>query len=295
VTRLRALAPAKLNLCLSLGPVREDGRHELVTVFESISLADELSLSAIDGPEDEVVCPGVEGPNLVAAALRALRAAGWDAPPVRVEVEKRIPVAAGLGGGSADAAAALRLAEGLDPLGPGLAERIARELGADVPAQLVPGVSLGTGAGEVVEPLPPLSEHAFVIVPQPFALSTPEVYREADRLDLPRPDLSAWQGRLGAALGPGVALPSELMINDLEGAAVSLAPAVEHALEAVQAAGADRALVCGSGPTVAGIFWGGDAEGRAQRAAEALIASHPGATAAVPVPSGTSGTIAFGK
>ncbi|MFZ0040176.1 MAG: hypothetical protein WAK93_02640, partial [Solirubrobacteraceae bacterium] len=88
----RELAFAKVNLCLFVGPTREDGRHELVTLFESVSLADELIVSGrADGDGDEVLCPGVAGPNLVADALAALRADGWTAPPVRVQIEKRIP------------------------------------------------------------------------------------------------------------------------------------------------------------------------------------------------------------
>ncbi len=143
---MRELAFGKVNLCLFLGPVREDGRHELVTLYESISLADELSLTESDA--DEVVCPGVNGPNLVSAALEGLRARGWGAPAVRIEIGKRIPVAAGLGGGSADAAAALRLAKRLAPVPDELVRELAAELGADVPGQLQPGLWLGTGAGE---------------------------------------------------------------------------------------------------------------------------------------------------
>ena len=125
---LRALAPAKVNLGLSLGPARaRDGRHEIVTVMQSISLADEVTLQAAPAGSgaDEVVCPGVPGPaeeNLAAAAVRAFRAAtGWDGGPVRVSIAKHIPVAAGLGGGSGDAAATLRLlrcASGLGRLMP---------------------------------------------------------------------------------------------------------------------------------------------------------------------------------
>ena len=103
-------APAKLNLCLYLGPRRDDGLHELCSLFEPLALADLIEVS--EAERDEVVCPGVEGENLAARALAALRARGWDHPPLRVEIEKRIPVAAGLGGGSADAAAILRLAAG---------------------------------------------------------------------------------------------------------------------------------------------------------------------------------------
>src|SRR3954466_4193037 len=111
---LRESARAKINLCLFVGPVRaSDGRHELVSVMQSVTLADELVLEAAapSATGDEVVCPGVEGPNLAADALAAFRAAtGWDGPPVRITIAKRVPVAAGMGGGSADAAAALRLA-----------------------------------------------------------------------------------------------------------------------------------------------------------------------------------------
>jgi 4-diphosphocytidyl-2-C-methyl-D-erythritol kinase len=278
--KLVALAPAKVNLCLFLGSLREDGRHELVTLFESVSLADELTLET-DVERDEVVCPGIPEPNLVTRTLEALRARGWDAPPVLIEILKRIPAAAGMGGGSADAAATLRLAAELAPGRPEEIALLASSLGADVPSQLVPGLVVGTGAGDLVEPYEPLAPHAFVVVPQDVALSTADVYREADRLGLPRvsDELSRRYSGLLGALRPGALLPDELVINDLEPAALSLCPAIGDALEAVLAAGADRALVCGSGPTVAGLYWGSDAPARADTAAESLA----GAVAAVPV------------
>jgi len=99
-------APAKLNLCLYLGRTRDDGLHELCSLFCPLTLSDRIVVS--ESEADEVVCPDVEGPNLAEAALAGLRARGWSRPPVRIEIEKRIPVAAGLGGGSADAAAVLR-------------------------------------------------------------------------------------------------------------------------------------------------------------------------------------------
>lgn len=296
----RELAPAKVNLCLFLGPGRDDGRHELVTLFESISLADELRLLTLQEGPDEVGCPGVAGPNLVSSALEALRRVGWAGPPVHIEIDKRIPVAAGLGGGSADAAAALRLAHALEPVPEGAAPRIARQLGSDVPSQLQPGLSLGTGAGEVVEPLRPLAPHALVIVPQPFGLSTAEVYREADRLRLPRSaaELEALRQELLSAAAPGAELPPQLVVNDLEPAALSLAPHIAAALDAIREAGADRALVCGSGPTAAGLWWGERSSQRAHQAAQQLAGAHPGAVAAVPVTrvgaSPSCGTIAGG-
>jgi 4-diphosphocytidyl-2-C-methyl-D-erythritol kinase len=283
--RLRALAPGKVNLCLFLGGLRPDGRHELVTLFESLSLADELVLTTLPGGDDEVVAPAVGGPNLVTKALAGLRSRDWGAPAVRIEIEKRIPVAAGMGGGSADAAAALRMAQMVEPVSAEAIVELAAELGADVPAQLEPGVALGTGAGDRIEPLPALAEHAFVVVPLPFRLSTREVYAEADRLELSRgpDDLRSRLEELRAALEPGVVLPGTLLANDLEPAAISLRPEISIALDAVRAVGAERAVVCGSGPTVAGLFWGGHAGYRAERAAIGLNDRFPHATDVIPV------------
>ncbi|HEY2715163.1 MAG TPA: 4-(cytidine 5'-diphospho)-2-C-methyl-D-erythritol kinase, partial [Solirubrobacterales bacterium] len=144
-------APAKLNLCLYLGRPRADGLHELCSLFEPLALADLVRVEEADA--DVVLCRGVDGPpeaNLAARALAALREAGWARGPLRIEVEKRVPVAAGLGGGSGDAAAVLRLAAGEVAELPA----IAAALGADVPSQLRPALALVRGAGELVEPLP---------------------------------------------------------------------------------------------------------------------------------------------
>jgi 4-diphosphocytidyl-2-C-methyl-D-erythritol kinase len=291
--RVREPAPGKVNLALFLGGMRGDGRHELVTVIESLSLADELEVSTLaEGSADEVICEGVGGENLVVTALVALRAHGWSGPSLRVEIHKRIPVAAGMGGGSADAAAILRVAERLAPLG-GDATRLAAELGADVPSQLTPGLVLGRGAGDEVEPRPALAEHAVVIVPQPHRLSTAQVYAEADRLGLPRSHdgLDAKLRALQSELVAGGRLPDELLVNDLEPAAVSLCPEVAGALDAIREGGADHAMVCGSGPTVAGICWGEDAGDRAAAIAARIEDRFQGAMAARPVSSPASGTI----
>ncbi|HEY5977780.1 MAG TPA: hypothetical protein VIT85_07970, partial [Solirubrobacterales bacterium] len=127
-------APAKLNLCLFLGATRADGLHDLCSLFEPLALSD--SLEVVEAEADLVECEGVEGENLATRALAELREAGWSRPPLRIAIEKRIPVAAGLGGGSADAAAVLRLAAG----DVGELEEIAARLGADVPSQLVPSL-----------------------------------------------------------------------------------------------------------------------------------------------------------
>jgi len=286
--RLVAKAPGKVNLSLFVGGRRPDGRHELVTLIESVSLADELELVTRVALDDEVVCPGVEEPNIVSRALAGLRARGWDAPRVQVTIRKRIPIAAGMGGGSADAAAVLRMAERLARIDEGALDELAAELGSDVPSQLTPGLVLGTGAGDEVELRAPLDEHAFVIVPLPHRLSTAEVYAEADRLGLRDDELEfvAKVPDLWSVLSPGARLPGRFVVNDLEPAAVSLCPDIDDALSAVRDAGADHALVSGSGPTVAGLYWGppaSDGRERAEAAATALASRYPGACCAVPV------------
>jgi 4-diphosphocytidyl-2-C-methyl-D-erythritol kinase len=272
--RLSALAPGKVNLCLYVGTPRADGYHPLVSVFQAVTLADELTLTLADGDADEVVCAGVDGPNLAAAALAAYRAAsGWDGPPVRLTIVKRVPVAAGMGGGSGDAAAALRLAAHAagrpdDPL----IDELAPALGADVPSQVRPGRALVTGIGERVTDLAPGPPAALVIVPSAEALSTPAVYREADRLPSVRADLAPARAEVEAALAAGAPLPA---VNDLQPAALSLCPSIAATLRDVAAAGALAALVSGSGPTVFGTF---DDPERADAAAAAL----PGAVAVRP-------------
>jgi 4-diphosphocytidyl-2-C-methyl-D-erythritol kinase len=250
---MRIQAPAKLNLCLFLGERRRSsGLHELCSLFEPLALADAIRVEAAE--RDEVLCPGVEGENLAARALNALRAEGWKGQPLRIAIEKRIPVAAGLGGGSADAAAVLRLAAGeiAEP------ERLAAELGADVPSQLVPALALVRGAGERVTRLPDPESHAVLLLPGGGGLGTAEVFAEADRQGLGRPaeELDAIAERLLTVAGAG-ASPlsySELLGNDLEPAARALRPDIGDALDALREAGAAVALLTGTGPTAFGLF-----------------------------------------
>jgi 4-diphosphocytidyl-2-C-methyl-D-erythritol kinase len=274
--RLETRAPGKINVCLYLGPTRADGRHELVSVMQSVSLADRLSLE-LAGERDEVVCPGVDGDNLAAAAIARFRAAtSWDGEPVRLTIDKRIPVAAGMAGGSADAGAALRLlAEAAGVEDAELLHAIAAGLGADVPAQVRPGRVLATGAGERVRRIPGVTRYAVLVVPSAEPLATPEVFREADRLGLPRD-----AGGLAEALATVEAalpdLPDALCVNELEPAALSLRPDVATTLDALRAAGADVAMISGSGPTALGLFHDVDA-------ARAARDGFPGAHVARPV------------
>jgi 4-diphosphocytidyl-2-C-methyl-D-erythritol kinase len=270
-------APAKLNLCLYLGPRRGDGLHEIRSLFCPLTLADRIVISEAEA--DEVVCPEVNGGNLAADALAALRNAGWGEPPMRVEIEKRIPLAAGLGGGSADAAAVLRLAR--DEVD-GVAELAAR-LGADVPSQLDPAFALVGGAGESIEPLPPPAEFAVVLIPGEDGLGTADVYAEADRLGLGRDrhelERVADELRGAAEAGASPLDYSELLVNDLQRAALSLRPEIATALATLDEAGAAKSLLTGSGPTAFGLF--GDIAA-ADRAAAALPPRFANAIVAAP-------------
>ena len=273
---LHETAPAKVNLCLFLGPVRaSDGRHELVTVFQPVTLADRVALepAPLGARADEVICPGVAGDNLAAAALRAFRnRTGWSGPPVRLRIDKAIPVAAGMGGGSADAGAALRLAAraaGVEDAA--LLHDIAAGLGADVPGQVRPARYLATGAGERLRALPDPVAYGVLVVPAAQGLSTAAVYRKADEMALARPQAELAE-RLDAVESHADGLPADLVVNDLEPAARALCPAIDEALAATERAGALRALVCGSGPTVIGLFADADA---ARGAAVALGGRRP--------------------
>jgi len=271
---MRGLAPGKVNLCLRLGARRDDGLHELVSAVQAVSLVDELTLEPGEGADDEGVCPEVEGENLAARALAAYRkVSGWDAPPQRLTIEKRVPVAGGMGGGSSDAAAALRLAATAagrsdDPL----LARLAATLGADVPALLRPGLKLVTGAGEHVRGLHDIERFWVILLPLREQLKTADVFAEADRLGLARPasELEAAERELEDGLSHGGTLPLEILGNDLEPAARSLCPAIDEALAALRAAGAEAAMVSGSGPTTFGVFrtW---SEGVAGAAAELAL------------------------
>lgn len=254
---------AKVNLVLQVGRRRGDGLHEICSLFASIVLADRVVVEVAE--RDDVRCPGVEGPNLALTALGGLRRAlgpEREPPPLAVRIEKRIPVAAGLGGGSADAAAVLRGANALagHPLDPAALRSVASELGADVPSQVEPGHALVTGAGEHVEPLE-LGEAWLVLLPQPIGLSTAAVYREADRLGTTRTRLEPSIVR-GLAGAPAEVLATALE-NDLQAAALSLRPELSGSLECLRRAGALGSAITGSGPTALGVFSDGAAAGRA--------------------------------
>jgi 4-diphosphocytidyl-2-C-methyl-D-erythritol kinase len=267
---LRERAYAKLNLVLHVGPPREDGLHPICSLMASVDLADELTATPRESGTDTVRCPGVPDENLAARALAAFRSrAGRDLPPLAVEIDKRIPVAAGLGGGSADAAAVLRIANELagGPLSDEELLRLAADLGSDVPSQLEPRHALVQGVGERIEPLE-LPVLGAVLVPDRDGLSTAAVYAELDRIGGARDQLDPEPLR-----GLASAAPAELaagLENDLQQAALSLRPDLLAKLDSLRAAGALGAAVSGSGPTCFGLF-------ADRRAAEEAAASIGGA------------------
>jgi len=259
-------APAKVNLVLHVGPVvPPGGLHEIASLFASLELVDTVRIGLSDTGADEVHCsPPIPGLNLAARALRDLRDAAPEAliPHLRVDIEKRIPVAAGLAGGSADAAAVLRAAHSFakGPLDQGALGRVARDLGSDVPSQMRPANAIVGGTGELVEPIA-LPALELVLVPDRDGLLAGEVFTEAERLGLPRRRVDT--GALRSLGGAGVDVLGGRCENDLEAAVLSLRPALAERIERLRSLGAAAALVSGSGPTVFGVFANSAAADRA--------------------------------
>jgi 4-diphosphocytidyl-2-C-methyl-D-erythritol kinase len=266
VTAVTARVPAKVNLQLSVGPPGADGYHDLVTVFHALALFDEVTVTSAD--TDSVVVTGegassvpADGSNLAARAVAALVDAVGpgvrDAPGLAIEIRKRIPVAAGLAGGSADAAGALMACNEL--WGAGLSQQelaeVAAKVGSDVGFALLGGTAVGLGRGDQVTPALAAGTYHWVLAFAAEQLSTPAVYAACDRLRAGRsaptvpPQLNT---ALMAALRSGD--PAELgplLSNDLQPAAVSLLPRLRQALAAGREHGALGAIVSGSGPTCA--------------------------------------------
>ncbi|MDX3236301.1 4-(cytidine 5'-diphospho)-2-C-methyl-D-erythritol kinase [Streptomyces sp. ME03-5709C] len=271
--------PAKVNVQLAVGGPRPDGFHDLANVFLAVGLYDEVTVTPAEELRITVAGPDagqvpVDPSNLAARAAVALAARHGLEPRVHIHIAKDIPVAGGMAGGSADAAGALVACDALWGTGASREELLAicAELGSDVPFSLVGGAALGRGRGELLEPLETGGTFHWVFAVADGGLSTPEVYRECDRLRggtaVPEPEASAV---LIEALrtGDAVALAGALA-NDLQPAALSLRPSLAATLAAGTEAGALAALVSGSGPTTA--FLAKDAEA-AQAVAGALAAS----------------------
>ncbi|HEX3650011.1 MAG TPA: 4-(cytidine 5'-diphospho)-2-C-methyl-D-erythritol kinase [Pseudonocardiaceae bacterium] len=269
-TPVTVRVPAKINLHLAVGDRRPDGYHDLTTVFQALSLTDEVVVAATEDPGVEVTGEGAAAvpagtDNLAWRAVEALAEhVGRDPADnrVRVLIRKAIPVAGGMAGGSADAAATLVGLAALWKLDIGRDElaTVAARLGSDVPFMLHGGTALGTGRGEQLVPV--LTRHTFhwVIALDRRGLRTPEVFGELDRLrDDGRPQRIGDVEPVLEALASGDPRQLALLLgNDLQAAAVSLRPTLRRTLRAGVAAGALAGLVSGSGPTCAFLCSDGD-------------------------------------
>jgi 4-diphosphocytidyl-2-C-methyl-D-erythritol kinase len=289
MTAVTARVPAKVNLQLAVGPLRADGYHDVVTVYHAVSLFDEVTVAPAERDRVTVTGEGAgsvpaDGSNLAIRAARALvQALGpgcQDSPGLEIRISKRIPVAAGLAGGSADAAATLVACNELWSGGLSQAQlcEIAAGIGSDVAFALLGGTAIGMGRGERVTPALAAGTYHWVLAFAAGGLSTAEVYAAYDRLQASREvaGVDAAGGVEGAAAPGAVSadgaagLPVEpdsrlmaalrsgnpaglgpLLSNDLQAAAVSLRPGLRRALAAGREYGALGAIVSGSGPTCA--------------------------------------------
>ena len=258
ITQVRVRAPAKINLHLAVGDVRPDGYHDLVTVFHAVDLADELTIAAADRHSVRTVpADGVPAgaKNLAGVAARLLAKRSRAGGPVAIDIDKQIPVAGGMAGGSADAAATLVGCAALWGLEMGRAElaQIGADIGADVPFALTGGTAVGTGRGDRLSPVLARTPLHWVLAFAEQGLSTPAVFAELDRLransDPPR--VGAVNAVLAALASGDPAAVGAALGNDLQAAAVSLQPGLRRTLRAGLAAGALAGLVSGSGPTIA--------------------------------------------
>ena len=273
MTAVTVRAPAKINLQLAVGPRRADRYHDLVTIFQAISLYDDVTVTETDGPGEDRVLVSGEGAgavpggrdNLALMAAAALtRAAGLPRDPdrrIEITIRKRIPVAAGLAGGSADAAAALVACNELWHAGLSHEQltEVAAAVGSDVAFALLGGTAVGQGRGEQLTPALASGEYHWVLAVADGALSTPEVYAAFDRLNGPDGREPGLDHALMAALRSGhPAAVGGTLSNDLQPAAISLFPALRKTLAAGRELGALGAMVAGSGPTC--VFLAEDAE-----------------------------------
>lgn len=278
--RVRVRAPGKLNLFLEVGDVQPDGYHDVASVYQAVSLyedlvatpADDFSVRVVD--EDGRPVPGVptDDRNLALRAARLVAREVGYLGGVHLDIRKAVPVAGGMGGGSADAAAALVACDALWGAGltsPALQE-LATRLGADVPFALLGGSAVGTGRGDRLSPALARARFDWVVVTDDGGLSTPAVYAELDRLrERNRPDISPEPSVpdvdpvvLQALRSGSPDLLAGGLRNDLQDAATALRPDLGGVLSDGVAAGAVAALVSGSGPTVALLAADADAARR---------------------------------
>ncbi len=265
-------APGKLNLFFEVGEVQDDGYHDVASAYQAVSLYEDVWAEhaadfsvAISGTVDVSGVPA-DDRNLALRAARLLaQKIGYDGG-VHLDIVKHVPVAGGMGGGSADAAAALVACDALwgADLGAAQLHQLAARLGADVPFALMGGTAIGTGRGDELSPALAKGRFDWVVVPSTAGLSTPEVYAHLDAMRA-RPDIVSSPrapvvdpGVLHALRAGDAVVLAEHTRNDLQAAALSLRPELRDVLELGDQAGALAGMVSGSGPTLA--FLAGDAE-----------------------------------
>jgi 4-diphosphocytidyl-2-C-methyl-D-erythritol kinase len=252
--------PAKVNLQLAVGGPRPDGYHDLVSVFHAVSLYDEVTVTEADGLKVTVEGESADAvptddTNLAARAAELLAERVGVDPDVHLHIRKGIPVAGGMAGGSADAAATLLGCDAIWHAGLSRPEmlELAAELGSDVPFPLVGGTAIGLGRGERLTPALGRGQFHWVFALAESGLSTPAVYAECDRLrgteEVPRPRVS--EGLMAALRSGDPAALGEGLRNDLQRAAISLRPQLRLTLDVGEEYGALGAVVSGSGPTCA--------------------------------------------
>lgn len=275
---LRAHAAAKINLALLVGERRPDGFHEIVTVLQSIGLWDDLEVRLVpEGLGLEVEGEGVPAgeSNLVLVAARELARRSRDLPGARFRLRKGIPVAAGLGGGSADGAAALLALDRLWQLNlPAVnLHAMAVEVGSDVPFCVCGGSRVGTGRGERLQDAPVKGTLWWLVAISGERLATADVYQRYDELGLPRPLQGRWPSALLDALAAGdLERIGRALENDLEPAAFDLLPALRAGKERLLEAGALGAVMSGSGPTLLALTRDEEHAGRIARAVRPAFA-----------------------
>lgn len=276
---MRAEAFAKVNFALAVFPRSADGYHPLRGLFQSVTIADEVAI--LPSNEDGVEVSNDEAPadetNLAWRAFEAVRGTVRVTQPSKIVIDKRIPSGAGLGGGSADAAAVLGLAASRFDLPDEQVMSIAEDLGADVPFAYVGGTKMVEGRGERLVDTEPLAGFALAVVVPPVSLATPAVFKEWDRLDSPE----------GPSL-PDAALPPQLrgglpMRNDLFPAAVSIDPRVGEWCDELSGAWGTSVAMTGSGSALFAFFASVD---EAESAIAAVTVPARLATACVPSPEG---------
>lgn len=252
--------PAKVNLQLSVGPKKSNGYHDVVTVFQAISLSDTLKISL--GEQFNLIVKGdytsgvpLDKSNLVYKAIELMSEKYNTDLNLEIEIDKSIPVAGGMAGGSADAAGTLLAIDALYGLGLSKDElgEVARNLGSDVPFMLHGGTAVGRGHGDEITPALSRGNYHWVIAVSSNGLSTPAVYGECDRLrtglDIKAPSLN--DELLQALLSGDSVRVGKSLSNDLQAAACSLRPALRLILDTGQEYGALGGIVSGSGPSVA--------------------------------------------